>query len=443
LEITLEKKNNTEASIKITLKESDYQTKVDEKVKEYSKKASLKGFRPGKVPPGVIKKMYGKSIKVEEINHILSHALTDYIKENDLQVLGDPLPDLEKSKEIDWENQKEFEFKYDIGLADDFNYDLSKIKVTKYDIEVDKKTINETMNNLRRQHGRNIHPDESKEGDYLSGEIEQVDGELKNETIIDISQVKKKEKKKFIGLKKGESIKFEIRKAFDTDAAIGQLLGKPAEEVIKIYGEFNFIVNEINRRVPAEVNQEFFDKVLGEGKVKSEEELNKEIAEHIKQNYQRETEAYLQKSIQEALIEKTKIELPDVFLKDWILRSNQGKVTTEDIEKEYDHYAQDLKWSLIRNKIVKDQDIKVEHAEVLETTKKLILSQLANAGMVQNLQENIKSFAENYLKGEDGQNYMKIHNQVQNEKVLEYVKENVKSKNKKISMDEFQKIVTK
>ena len=171
MEITLNKKSSTEATIKITLKEADYQPKVEEKVKDFSKKANIKGFRQGKVPASVIKRMYGKTILVDEINHILTHSINDYIKENKINVLGDPLPDLEKTGSIDWDNQKDFDFEYNIGMVEEIPYDISKKqKVTEYQIKVDDDTLNDTLENIKNQFGKMTNPEESAEGDILFGE---------------------------------------------------------------------------------------------------------------------------------------------------------------------------------------------------------------------------------------------------------------------------------
>ena len=198
MEITLNKKNNTEGLIKIRLTEGDYQPHVEEKVKDYARKANIKGFRQGKVPTGVIKKMFGKSILVEEINHLLTHKLTDYIKENNLKILGEPLPDQKKALTIDWDTQKSFEFDYEIGMVDDFSYELSpKVKVTSYPIEVDEKTIQETVDDLKKRFGKVSYPEISEVSDNVFGELRSADPDFKRENaFIAIEKVAKKEQQK-------------------------------------------------------------------------------------------------------------------------------------------------------------------------------------------------------------------------------------------------------
>lgn len=442
MDITLDKKNSTEASIKITLKEADYQPKVEEKVKEYSKKANIKGFRPGKVPPTLVRKMYGKSILVDEINHMLSHSITDYIKENKLQILGEPLPDQNESKNIDWENQKEFEFEYNIGLVDEFDYDLTKVKVIRYKIEMDDKSLAETIDNLKQQYGKMTNPEVSQEGDYLYGELQQADGEFTATFSLPLNEVEEKERKNFIGRKKEDRIAFDIREAFKDDETIAHVTGKEKDEIAGLEGKFEFTVLNVNRQEAADLNQEFFDKIFGKDTVTSEEEFKSKVKETISENYDRETDAYLNKSIQDIFIESTEIQLPDEFLKRWLLLSNEGKISMEDIEKEYDAYANETKWNLLQNKIAEDNEVKVENTDVVERTKSLIRQQLASSGMGSQLEDNMDAFADNYLKSENGQNYMKIFNQVKTEKLLDFIKEKITIDTKEVNVEEFKKIVS-
>jgi len=440
LEITLTKKTSTEATIKITLKEADYQLKVEEKVKDFSKKANIKGFRPGKVPTSVIKRMYGKSILVDEINHILTHSINDYIKENKINVLGDPLPDLEKSQAIDWDNQQDFDFEYAIGMVEKIPYDISKKqKVTSYEIKVDKKTMDETMENIRTQFGKMTNPDESLEGDILFGSITNEALEIDEKTTIDLNNLNKKDLKKFIGVKKEDKITFDLQKTFDL-GEISHMLNRTEDEVKDIKGKFDFTIININRKEPADVNQELFDQVFGKDNVKDEKEFVAKIEETVSANYQREAEQFLLNSIRDHVVAKTKIDLPDEFLKEWLLVTNQDKLSKEQIDHEYPLYAKDLKWSLISNKIAEDHEIKVENDDIREKAKDMIRQQLASTGMAAQLEDNIDAFADNYLNAEEGKNYMQIFNTVRGERILEKVKSEITITEKKVSLDEFKKV---
>ncbi|MCO6358575.1 trigger factor [Roseivirga pacifica] len=439
MDITLDKKDSNVASIKIKLNEADYQSKVDEKIKDYSKKAQIKGFRPGKVPTGVIKKMYGKSILVEEINHLVGHKLQDYIRDNELKILGEPIPDQQSFENIDWENAKEFEFDYNIGLVDDFKVDLSKkVKVTNYNIEADQKVLDETLDNVRTQFGEMTNPEVSEEGDIIFGAFKQ--GDFTHDTTVDLNDLNKTNAKKFIGKKKGDEIKVDLSKLYKEASKQAAQLGKTEDELEGLDMNFVFEVKNVNRRVLAEVNQALFDKTFGEGVVSSEEEFMAKITDTIGENYARETNAWLNKTIQDELIKNTEISLPDEFLKEWLKLSGEGKVTDADIEKEYDIYADQLRWNLISNEIAKENEIKPEHEDIKEATRKMIEAQFMGSGMGQFV-DQMDAFVDNYLQGENGQNYMKMAEQVQVEKVLEFVKEKIEIKSKKVSLDKFKEIV--
>ncbi|MEQ8924392.1 MAG: trigger factor [Fulvivirga sp.] len=440
MDISLDKKSSTEAVIKVKLNETDYQPKVDEKVKDYAKKANIKGFRPGKVPAGLIKKMYGKSILVEEVNNTLSQSINNYVKENNIQLIGEPLPDQEKSKNIDWDTQKEFEFEYEIGMVDDFKYDISsKVKVKSYTIELDKKGLQETLENVKKQFGEVTNPEISAEGDDLFGTFQEVDGELTNETLLKWETINKKEQKKFKGLKPGDAVEVDIQKLVDDDHDLMTLLDIGHDKAHDIKGKFTFTVKNVNRTVPADLNQDLFDKVFGKNVVKSESEFIDKVKNTVEENYKRESDLLLNRDIRDALIKNTKIEVPEKFLKKWLLVTNEGKVTEEDIAKEFEDYLRSLKWDLLRNKISEDNDIKVEHEDVKDRAKGMILSQLGGPGAAEQLKDHLDSFADNYLQAENGQNYMKVYNELREDKIMQLVKEKISLADKKVNLDEFKK----
>jgi len=444
LDITLDKKSSTEALIKITLKEKDYQPNVEEKVREYARKANIKGFRPGKVPPGLIRKMYGKSILVEEVNRLLSESVNNYIKENKLNLLGDPLPDLKKAEDVDWENQKEFEFDYSIGLVDDFEVELSeKTKATRYQIELDKKTLNETLDNVKEQFGKQTNPEKASKGDDFMGELVQKDGDLTNEGIIKYEYLSKSGEKKLLAAKPGDEVELDIKKDFTDAHAVSHALNVGEEKAKELSGKFTFSLEKINHVEPAEMNQELFDAVFGKDAVKGEKEFIDKVKETVEENYNRETEHFLNQQVHNLLIKKTTMEVPDNFLKEWLLRSNEGKVTQEDIDREFDDYVKGMKWDLIKNHIAEKNEIKVEHEDVVNKAKSMILQQLGGAGAAEQLMDHMDAFADNYLKAENGQNYMRLYGELRDEKVLELIKNKISIKDKKVTLDEFKKIVEK
>jgi trigger factor len=443
LEIILDKKSSTDGLIKIKLTEGDYQPHVEEKVKDYARKATIKGFRQGKVPSGVIRKMFGKSILVDEINHLLSHKLSDYIKENNLKILGEPLPDQEKAMTIDWDTQKDFEFDYQIGLVEDFNYELSdKVKVKGYRIELDEKVINDTLNDLKKRFGKVTNPETSSEGDNLFGELRDKDGDVKQQhSYIAVEKVNKKEQQKFVGLKKDDEVEFEVDKAFTDGTAIDQLFGDSAEDNKQAKGTYIFKVATIGHTEPADINQELFDRVFGKDSVTSEEEFITKIKETIGENYKRETDHFLDHHIEDYFLDHTKINLPDGFLKTWLKATSKGEVTDNVLDKEFSGYMRGLKWDLIKNKIADDNKIQVESEEVRNKAKDLIIAQFGGPAIAQQLGDKLDSFADNYLQNENGQNFMRLYNQLKNEKIIKFIREKITVDEEKVTVDEFKKIV--
>ncbi|MBR9997653.1 MAG: trigger factor [Cyclobacteriaceae bacterium] len=440
LDIVLDKSSATEALIKITLKEKDYQPKVEEKVKDYSKKANIKGFRPGKVPPGLIKKLYGKSILVEEINDILTKSISEYIKKNDIKLIGEPLPNRDKTASIDWDNQKDFEFEYEVGLVDAFDYNLSQ-KINAYQIVIDQKTLEKTTEDLTKRYGKYSEPEISVEGDDFNGELSGETPEIKKEVWISGDQIKPKELKKWAGLKKDDEISIDPKKTFRDNETLPAILDIPEKDLREIKGDYKFRIHKISRVEPAELNQEFFDKVFGKDIVKTREEFDEKLKTTLEENYNTEAKNYTLKLIQDKLLETTRIEVPDNFYKKWILATNNEEISAEDLEKHYSEYTEELKWTLIVNRVAEDNEIRAEHQDVVDYAKKLIRNQFAAYGMGDSINENIDSFADNYLKGNEGQNYYNTYNKVRSEKIMEFIMNKIEINYKKVDPEEFARIL--
>ncbi len=443
MEIALQKQANAEGIISIKLTEADYAPQVEQKLKEYGRKANIKGFRPGKVPTGVVKKMFGKSVLADEINNILSQKVNEYVREQNLRILGEPLPNLEKSRNIDWETQKDFEFEYQVGIVSDFTYDLSaKVSVTSYPIEVDKKVVNETLEDLRKRFGKVDYPETSEAGDNLYGDLRAKESDFKREyAFIATDKVLQKEQKLFIGLKKDDEVAFDITKIFDDATLKSNLLGISEEEAKSIKGDFTLKINTISRTTPAELNQEFFDKVFGKDAVKTEEEFLAKIKETISENYARETEHFLHHHIEDHFIKNTKVELPENFLKTWLKITSEGKVTDDVLAKEFDAYKRSVIWDLVRNKIAEDNKISVEADEVRAKAKEMIVAQFGGAAIAEQLGDRLDAIADNYLQNENGKQFMNIYSQIRNEKILKLIREQITVSEKKVTLDEFKKIV--
>jgi len=445
--ITKENIDELNAELKITIEESDYKEKVETVLTDYRRKAKIDGFRPGKVPAGMIKKMYGTAVLIDEVNKILSESVSKYIVKEKLNILGEPLPG-EKEQNINFEKQTEFEFLFDIGLAPEFEVTLTKKdKIPYYTIKVDKKLIDSYTENYTKKFGHFKSADKVEKTEMLKGEIIQIDTEgiikengfsntdatisleiLKDDSII----------KKFTGKKPGESIDFDIKKAYPNNSEIAAILGTEKEKVIDIDPLVRFTIKEISKFENAEINQDLFDKAFGKDKIKSEKEFNNRIKEEIQSNLKKESDYRFVSDVKEKMVDKMKLSLPEKFLKRWLLRSNNGKVTPDQIEKEFDQVAKDLKWQLIKDKIIKGQDMKVTEDEVLEYAKVVALMQFQQYGMTNMPDEQLEGFAREILKKEDDKRRM--YDKLFEDKTIAYIKENVKIDEKMISTDNFNKL---
>lgn len=437
MDIQLEKNSSSEALIKINLKEADYQPIYKEKLNSYRKQANIKGFRPGKVPVSLVEKMYGKSIMVEEINKILVDSLKEYIKENDIKIIGDPLPNNEKAMGIDWDTQKEFDFEYEIGLIDNFDYSAD-FKINKYEIKLEKKILDEAIDGLKEQYGKMTNPEVSEKGDSIFGALSQSATDFTKDGLVYIDKLAKKFQKSFLGLKKEDVVNVDIQKLFSDEKDLVELTGLSEEEIKELKGEFSFTVKNVNRVEPAEMNQEFFDKIFGPEKVKTEEEFLKEYSKTFEENYDKESEYLLSHQMQEKILKDTKLDIPEGFYKKWIKATNEA-IKDEELEKDFEHYVRDLKWTLIKNRIGEDNELKIEYSDAIDYTKKMFQSQFGGMELNEEMEKNMEVMANNYLQQNNGEQYMNVVNQLRTEKIIDLLKQKVEISVKKVTREEFNK----
>ncbi|AKQ46078.1 trigger factor [Rufibacter radiotolerans] len=440
MNITLNQTDGQNASLKVSLQEADYAARVDEQIKDYSKKANIKGFRPGKVPAGLIRKMYGKGILVDSINQLLHESVNNYIKENNLRILGEPLPDRQEENGIDWDTQKEFEFSYSVGLLPDFELALGQVSVDKYNIEVDQTTVDEAYEQMQRQFGKTTNPEVSEANDYLYGDLKQVDGEFETKTLLPLNKVLAGADK-FVGVKPGDTITFDIREAFGDDAALAHVTGLSKDVTKDLNGEFTFVVEKINRTENAEMDQEFFDKIFGKDAVTTKEEFDAKVREVIKENYEREAENALDRAIIDQIVENTTIDIPNEFFKRWLAVTNEGKITPEQIDEFYDQYVKELKWSMIRNKVVEENDIKVSNEDVVNSARQKMMAQFNMPEVPEEMQDTFNNFLDNHLKQNNGRNFVNEYEALVAERVLAFVKDKITVTEKDVTAEEFRSLV--
>lgn len=445
MKITQEKKDDLNALLKINLSSKDYQQKVNDVIKNYCKTANVPGFRKGKVPAGQIKKMYGKSILVEEVNKLLQDSIYKYITENKIEVLGNPLP-LENN--IDWENSVDFEFKFEMGLAPDFKVDLDKkVKFNFYKIKADKKMIDHYCNDVAKRYGSMIHPDISEENDLILGDFVQLDnkknileGGISHTASVALDVIMdKKSKKSLIGVSKDSEVIIRINKNFSKD--VSHMLNINKEQADLLDSNFKFTVKNISRMNPSDLNQDLFDKVFGKGSVNNKKEFRSKIQDEIEKSFIVESDRKLKNDVVLHLINKLNLKLPDEFLKKWLLQTNDKNLTLEQIEAEYTQYSKSLRWQLIENKIIKENNLEVTNEDVLNHTKDLIKQNFAQYGQKEPEENKLTEIAGKVLENEDERK--KVYNQLYDFKTLSLYKRKFKLNDKSVTYDEFVKLASK
>jgi len=437
----------TNANITISIEKSDYEVKVDKTLREYRKKSNVPGFRPGMVPLGLLKKMYGKSILAEEINNILSEGLYNYIKDNNIDLLGEPLPNETEQKEIDFDTQESFEFVFDIALPPAFEVELTKKdKIKYYQITPDEAMIENQVKSYAGRFGKYEQEETVKEEDMLKGLLvelengeEKADGIRVENAVLTPAYMKEEAIKTiFVGAKKEGEVIFNPKQAYENEAEVASLLKLKKEEVENLTSDFKYTIQSITRYHEAAVNQDLFDKVFGEGVVKSEKEFKEKIKENIAKNLSQDSNYKFGLDAREVLVKKYKdLSFPDAFLKRWLLRTNKD-LTEETLETDYPKMREDLTWQLIRNKIVKAHDVKIEKEDVEAYAKQIARSQFAQYGIPNADDQMIEPYVQEMLKNE---NQLKaIIDRVTENKVIDIIKEAVKLDVKEVSIEEFNKM---
>ena len=447
MNITREKINDLNAVLKVKIEKPDYEEKVENVLKDYRKKANIKGFRPGMVPIGLVRKMYGKAIMVDEINKIVTESIQKYLTDEKLEILGDPLPKADEQEKFDFDAQEEFNFSFEIGLSPVIELKLNKKnKVNHYEIIIDEKMRNNYLDNYTRRFGDIKNVDVIEDKDVIKGKLDAVDkksnivadGISVDDASLSVDLIAdKKIKKQFIGLKTGEYVDFDLKKALPNENEIAGLLHKQKEEIPDIEGNFRFTVNEITRFYPAELNEELFNKIYGDGVVKSEAEFMTKIEEEINVNLKRESDFRAMIDIKNLALEKTDFELPEDFLKKWLLKVNEN-TTQEQIEKEFDSFRKDLKWQLIRNKIARDNELKITEEELVKEAENITRFQFQQYGLYYATDEQISNYAKETLKREE--EAKRIADKIVEGKVILIIKELVKLEPKSISIEDFNKL---
>jgi trigger factor len=424
MNISQEKVDELNAVVRIEFSPSDYQPKIDEQLKEYARKVQMPGFRPGKVPFGMVRKMYGKSILVDQLNKLTSDTLFSFIRENNLDVLGNPLPKPENDMALDLENPGNIKLAFELGLAPSFTIDISSNhSFNLYTMKADDKYIGEIVNDYRVRLGEKAEADSfSEENDVLHGDLIELneDGSIKEagfEKHVHFSFPDFKSgngAEVFRNMKAGEEKEVNLHEAIVNQAVIAAILGVKKEEAEQLSNRFLFKAESIQRPVPAELNQDFFDKLLGPGVVTSEAELQNRIAEDASKRYRKDSENRLFNEVVEHLVSNTSFNLPDEFLKRWLVSQNEGKVNPGDIDQNYSNYSKGIRWQLIEQKLIKENSINITSDQVLDAFTEDFLAYMGAPGTEDELmRERAAEIAKSMMKNEQEVN--KVYDRLYNE----------------------------
>ena len=444
MNITQERIDDLNALLKVQVSAADYQDKVDAVINNYRKTANVPGFRKGKVPIGQIKKMYGKAILVEEVNKLIQEGIYNYITENKVEVLGNPLP---TTTEVDWDNASDFNFEFEMGLSPVF--DVKMDKKSKFDylkIEADKKMVDHYTSDMAKRYGSMTNPEKSEKTDLMMGEFTQLDlegnvleGGISHTASVALDVLSdKKAQKVLTGVAQDDEVVVKITNKFSGDVA--HMLNISKEDAENLNSDFRFKVKSINRMTPAVMNQELFDKVFGKDTVKNKKEFKAKIKEEVEKSFVGESDNKLKNDVILHLIDKLKLELPDSFLKKWLVQTNENNLTAEQVEAEYEQYSKSLKWQLIENKIIKDNDLEVKHEDVIAHTKDLIVQNFAQYGQPAPEDKKLDEIAAQVLTNEEERK--KAYNQLYDVKTLALYKSKFKLTEKIVTYDEFVKLAS-
>lgn len=452
MNVVQEKIDDLNAILKVEVAKEDYMPKVDEAVKKYRKNVNMKGFRQGMVPVSVVKKMYGTSILYDELNKIVTEQINKHIEEQELNILGQPLPKQDSQLAVDIQHPTDVTLEFELGLAPEFDLSVleSKPAFTKKNLKVDDSVLNEEIDNLLLRHGELGYPEDAvaEEKDALHLRIQELkDGEIKEGGVdhtspLGLSVFKEEFQDKFLGMKIGDSIDANIFEMADRDreSVIKFVLGFKEEVPAELGEEYRITLDKIGRMSKAEMNQEFFDKVYGAGVVSDEAAFREKIANDITAHYERDAEVRLKNDITNYLLENVEMSFPDDFLKRWIKFNNEKPITDEEVEADYENFSQGLKWNLINNRIGKDNDIKAERADIEEFSKEQLRKQLEMYSPTGEpiSDEDLNTFNASMMGRED--HVKKTYEAVMEQKLFDFLLSSVTVEEKDVTLEELRNL---
>ncbi len=449
MNITRENTGELTATIRMEITPEDYQEAVTKNLKDYQRKANIPGFRPGKVPFGIVKKMYGKAVMADEVNKILGDQLAGYMTDEKLDVLGNPLPNKEKTKTAHFEDGETFEFYFDLGLAPAFKLNLGpELEIENYQIQIDDKMVDGYIEDTRKRNGNYTHPEVAGEADMLSGEATElaadgkhVEGSEPKKIFLSLDQITdNKVKEKLIALKKEEILVFKPLDLFGTPEEASKQLNLPADTLSNPEISFSFKLTEITHIEPAELNAAFFAQVYPGEIIETEEDFRERVRKDAATSFSGETDKLLFQDISKVLIDTIGMKLPDEFLKRWLYEHDENKMSHEEIEQQFPAFAKSMKWQLIENKVIKDHDVEVKEEEIREYIRSYMLRQASQEFVDPEMAQKYESIVDSFMQNKE--QVQKINDQLFDAKLMRLFKEKVTLKPVDISYEEFIKLVT-
>lgn len=434
MNVTKNQIDDLNIELTIAISAEDYAEKEKKRLSAYRKNADFKGFRKGMVPASIVKKLYGDQALYEAINSVIGEQLDKFIKDNNLNILGEPLPS-ESQKENEWKSGNDFEFKFDLGLSPAIDIELGKDdKLTRHKIEVSPKAVADTKAEMLRQYGSLQEGEAAGEEDYVIADFRQGD-KASEGAYVAVSKVEGDAKAKFVGAKSGDTFDVNVNEAFVNETDRSSMLKVSKDELAALDPVWNVTVVNVKTFVPAEENQETYDKIFGEGVVKTAEEFEAKVTERIQNSYNQESDYKLSQDIQAYLVKKADVKLPEAFLKRWLYENNKEKFTMEQVEKDFDAFLKDFRWQLVRESLMKKFDLKIDDKDMLDAAKGFAAYQYAMYGMP-NVPEQLLSEATVELL-KDERRHRNLVESVESEKVISAVKEVITISNRKITEEKF------
>lgn len=418
----------------VTVAHDDYAEAEKKELQRCKRTAEFKGFRKGMVPMSLIQKVYGERVLGEVVNKVLSDAINNFVKENNIKMVGEALPS-EDQPEIEWKSGNDFTFKFDIATTSEVNFELSKDdKVKVYEIKVSAEAKKEMKDNLLRQFGSLTDAEQAGEDDFVIVDFAQ-EGKTVEGSYVGVKNVEGEAKSKFLGAKVGDQFDVNVNEAFTNESDRAYMLKVKKEELASIAPEFHVTVKEVKTFAPAEENQETYDKIFGENQVHNAEEFDKAVTARLEENYKQESDYKLSKDLREYLVKKADIKLPEEFLKRWLFNINDGKFSKEEIEKEAPAFFEDFRWQMVRGYIMQKFDLKIEEKDVHEAAQAYVAYQYASYGMGNVPEAILKDSVARVLQDENTSR--RIVENVEATKVIEAVKGAVTLKAEKVSVEDF------